>query len=102
MIQEMIQEITNEFLIAWINRDAEECANTYSENAVFMNPNQPSYHGRVAIKDCYEKLFNPRNDSTRIEMTETVKEIIVFDDWAVISGSGFETRDAEGASGTYK
>ncbi|MBD0779957.1 nuclear transport factor 2 family protein [Maribacter sp. ANRC-HE7] len=99
---EMIQEVTNEFVTAWINGDAEGCANTYSENAVFMVPDQPSYHRRKAIKDRYEKMFNKRNDSTLIEMTETVKEVIVLDDWAVIRGSGFETRDSEGASGTYK
>jgi uncharacterized protein (TIGR02246 family) len=99
---EMIQKVTNEFVTAWINGDAEGCANTYSENAVFMVPDQPSYHGRSAIKDRYQKMFNQRNDSTRIEMTETVKEVLVLDDWAVIRGSGFETRDSQGASGTYK
>lgn len=77
---EMIQEVTNEFVTAWINGDAEGCANTYSENAVFMVPDQPSYHGRAAIKDRYEKMFNQRNDSTHIQMTETVKEVIVLDD----------------------
>jgi len=81
---EMIQEVTNEFVTAWINGDAEGCANTYSENAVFLVPDQPSYHGREAIKDRYAKMFNKRNDSTPIEMTETVKEVIMLDDWAVI------------------
>lgn len=52
---EMIQKVTNEFVTAWINGDAEGCANTYSENAVFMVPDQPSYHGRKAIKDRYAK-----------------------------------------------
>lgn len=99
---EMIQEVTDEFVTAWINGDAEGCANTYSENAVFMVPDQPSFHGRAAIKERYEIMFNQRSDSTRIEMTETVKEVIIFNDWAVIRGSGFETRDSEGASGTYK
>lgn len=99
---EMIQEVTNEFVTAWIKGDAEGCANTYSENAVFMVPDQPSYHGRKAIKDRYEKMFNNRNDSTLIEMTETVNEVIMFDDWAAIRGSGYETRDSDGASGTYK
>lgn len=99
---EMIQEVTNEFVTAWINGDAEGCANTYSENAVFMVPGQASYHGRAAIKERYENMFNQRSDSSRIEMTETVKEVIIFNDWAVIRGSGFETSDSEGASGTYK
>lgn len=99
---EMIQEVTNEFVTAWINGDAEACANTYSENAVFMVPDQPSYHGRTAIKDRYDEMFNQRNDSTIIAMTETVKEVIMLDDWALIRGSGFETRETEGASGTYK
>lgn len=70
---EMMQEVTNEFVSAWINGNVEGCANIYSENAVFMVPDQPSYHGRAAIKDRYEKMCNQRNDSTRIEMTETVK-----------------------------
>ena len=98
----MIQEVTNEFVNAWIEGDAEACANTYSENAVFMVPDQPSYHGRKEIKDRYEEMFNKRNDSTLIEMTETVNEVIMFGDWAAIRGSGYETRDSDGAGGTYK
>ncbi len=99
---EMIQAVTNEFVTAWINGDAEGCANTYSENAVFMVPDQPSYHGRATIKDFYEKNFNKRNDSTQIQMTETVKEVFVLDDWAVIRGSGSLQNDYEEARGTYK
>lgn len=99
---EMIQEVTNEFVTSWINGDAEGCANTYSENAVFMVPDQPSYHGRAAIKDLYKEWFDQRNDSTQIEMTETVKEVIIIDDWAVIRGSGSLRSDYEGARETYK
>jgi len=99
---EMIQAVTNEFVTAWINGDAEGCANTYAENAVFMVPDQPSYHGRKAIKERYEKMFDQRNDSIRIEMTETVEEVIFFDEWAVMRGSGLETRDGQEAGETYK
>ena len=99
---EMIQDVTNEFVTAWINGDAEGCANTYSENAVFMVPDQPSYHGRTVIRGYYEESFRQRNDSTEFKMAEPVEEVIFFDDWAVIRGSGYETRDAEGADGTYK
>ncbi len=99
---DMIQDVTNEFVTAWINGDAEGCANTYSKNAVFMVPDQPSYRGRTVIRDYYEASFRQRNDSTKFKMVEPVEEVIFFDDWAVIRGSGYETRDAEGADGTYK
>jgi len=99
---EKIQLVTNEFVEAWIKGNAEECANTYSDDAVFMVPDQPSYHGRKTIKDRYEKMFETRNDTTKFEMTETVNEVIYFNDWAVIRGSGFESRDSLDAKGTYK
>src|SRR4051812_38775466 len=54
---EKIQTVTNEFVEAWIKGDAEACANTYSADAVFMTPDQPSFHGRQAIIERYDKMF---------------------------------------------
>ena len=99
---DMIQEATNEFVNAWINGDAEGCANTYSEDAVFMVLDQPSYLGRQAIKESYESELKSRNDSTNAEMEEIVNEVIFFDDWAVIRGSGYESQDSIGRKDTYK
>jgi uncharacterized protein (TIGR02246 family) len=99
---DMIQEVTNEFVNAWINGDAEGCANTYSEDAVFMVAEQTSYLGRQAIKESYELDFKSRNDSTNAEMEEIVNEVIFFDDWAVIRGSGYESQDSIGSKNAYK
>lgn len=99
---EKIQTVTNEFVEAWIKGDAEECANTYSMDAVFMTPDQSSYHGRQAIMERYDKMFKSRIDSVTIQMTETVHNVIYFDDWAVMRGSGYETRMGIEAKETYK
>ena len=99
---EKIQTVTNEFVEAWIKGDAEGCANTYSTDAVFMTPDQPSYHGRQAIKERYDKMFKSRNDSVIIEMNETVHDVIYFNDWAVMRGSGYETRRGAETKETYK
>ena len=99
---EKIQTVTNEFVEAWIKGDAEGCANTYSVDAVFMTPDQPSYHGRQAITERYEKMFKSRNDSAIIEMKETVHDVIYFNDWAVMRGSGYETRKGVETKETYK
>ncbi len=100
--RDMIQEVTNEFVNAWIKGDVEGCANTYSEDAVFMVPGQPSYLGRQAIVECYKAEFKSRNDSTNTEMEEIVNEVIFFDDWAVIRGSGYESQDSIGPKDSYK
>ena len=99
---EKIQTVTNEFVEAWIKGDAEGCANTYSLDAVFMTPDQPSYHGRQAIKERYDNMFKSRNDSTIVQMNEKVNEVIYFNDWAVLRGSGYETRIGAETKGTYK
>ena len=99
---EKIQVVTNEFVEAWKKGNAEDCANTYSVDGVVMAPDQPSFHGRQTIKERYEKMFSARNDTTKMEMTETVNEVIYFEDWAVIRGSGYESRDSIDTKGTYK
>ncbi len=99
---EKIQMVTNEFVEAWIKGDAEGCANTYSLDAVFMTPGQPSFNGRQAIKKRYDKMFKNRNDSVTVELNETVHDVIYFNDWAVIRGSGYETRKGAETKGTYK
>ena len=99
---EKIQTVTNEFVDAWIKGNAEGCANTYSSDAIFMVPDQPSYHGRQAIKERYDNMFKSRDNSIIVEMNETVHDVIYFDDWAVMRGSGYETRKGVEAKETYK
>ncbi|HNP08737.1 MAG TPA: nuclear transport factor 2 family protein [Cyclobacteriaceae bacterium] len=99
---EKIQLVTNEFVDAWIKGDATGCANTYSEDAIFMTPGQPSIQGRDAIKDRYEIVFSNRTDSVTFEMSEAVHEVIYFNDWAVMRGSGYETREESELKETYK
>ena len=45
-----IQAVTDVFLGAWNEGDADGCSNTYAKDAVFMPPGLPSIHGRDAIK----------------------------------------------------
>ncbi len=99
---EKMQTVTNKFVEAWIKGDAEGCADTYAADAVFMTPDQPSYHGRQAIMERYDKMFKSRDDSVDAKMNETVHDVIYFDDWAVMRGSGYETRTGEETKDTYK
>ena len=83
---EEIQNVTNEFLKAWNNGDAEGCAYTYAEDAVFMPPDLPSIHGRAEIMVFFEE--QRRNNSGEMEIAEKVQEVIYFEDWAVMRGLG--------------
>ena len=81
-----IQSVTEEFLKAWNNGDAEGCANTYSEEALYMTPEFPSIQGREAIKKSFEEEV-PKNIG-EMKITEKVQEVIYFGDWATMQGLG--------------
>jgi uncharacterized protein (TIGR02246 family) len=84
---ENIQAVTDEFLEAWNQGDADGSSNTYAEDAVFMPPGQKSVIGRDAIR----KFFHEQRESTDgadMNIEEQVKEVIYFDDWAVMRGLG--------------
>ena len=81
-----IQSVTDEFLNAWNNGDAEGCANTYSEEALFMPPELSSIQGREAIKKSFEEEVPKKIGEMKI--TEKVQEVIYFGDWATMQGLG--------------
>lgn len=81
-----MQSVTEEFLKAWNNGDAEGCANTYSAEALFMPPKLSSIQGREAIKRHFENEV-PKNVG-QMKITEKVQEVIYFGDWATMQGLG--------------
>ena len=81
-----MQLVTDEFLNAWNNGDAEGCANTYSEEALFMPPELSSIQGREAIKNYFEEEV--RKNPGEMKITEKVLEVIYFGDWAAMQGLG--------------
>ncbi|MGL1888632.1 MAG: SgcJ/EcaC family oxidoreductase [Reichenbachiella sp.] len=81
-----MQSVTEEFLIAWNNGDAQGCADTYSEEALFMPPELSSIQGREAIKNHFENEV-PKNVG-EMKITEKVQEVIYFGDWATMQGLG--------------
>ena len=81
-----MQLVTDEFLNAWNNGDAEGCANTYSEEALFMPSELSSIQGREAIKKYFETEV-PKN-AGEMKITEKVLEVIYFGDWATMQGLG--------------
>ena len=62
------------------------CANTYSEEALYMTPEFPSIQGREAIKKSFEEEV-PKNIG-EMKITEKVQEVIYFGDWATMQGLG--------------
>lgn len=88
---EEFQSITGEFVRTWLAGDAEACANNFAENAVYMVPGEPTLFGRIAIKASLEKLFDNRGNQKIIKMMEPAKEVITFQNWAVIRGIGEES-----------
>jgi uncharacterized protein (TIGR02246 family) len=96
---EKIQAVTDKFLEAWNEGDADGCSNTYAEDAVFMPPGQKSVIGRDAIR----KFFIEQREGTDgadMNIEEQVKEVIYFDDWAVMRGLGEITIDESDSSET--
>ncbi len=81
-----MQMVTDEFLNAWNNGDAEGCANTYSKEALFMPSELSSIQGREAIKKYFETEV-PKN-AGEMKITEKVLEVIYFGDWATMQGLG--------------
>ena len=81
-----MQSVTEEFLNAWNNGDAEGCANTFSEEALYMTPEFPSIQGRKAIRKSFKEEV-PKNIG-EMKITEKVQEVIYFGDWATMQGLG--------------
>jgi uncharacterized protein (TIGR02246 family) len=61
-------DLTKQYLAAAKARDAAKVASFYAEDAVVMPPNAPPIHGRKAIQDDHERLFE---QSPPVELTAT-------------------------------
>ena len=101
---ENIQTVTDVFLKAWNKGDAEGCSNTYAKDAVFMPSGEQSEMGRDAIRKYF---IDQRQDTNGSDMhiEEQVQEVIYFDDWAVMRGSGQFTvkeTDSNEKNSTFK
>ncbi len=98
-----MQSVTDEFLNAWNNGDAEGCANTYSEEALFMPPELSTIQGREAIKNYFEEEV--RKNPGEMKITEKVLEVIYFGDWAAMQGLGevsFQKSDSTAENISFK
>lgn len=99
------QAITGEFVRTWLDGDAEACANTFAKDAVYMVPGEPTLFGRTEIKASLKELFDNRGNQEIITMAEPAKEVITFQNWAVIRGTGEESvmkADSTVSKETYK
>lgn len=81
-----MQLVTDKFLNAWNNGDAQACVNTYSKEALFMTPEFSTIKGREAIRKSFEGEV-PKNIG-EMKITEKVQEVIYFGDWATMQGLG--------------
>ena len=72
---------------AYNEGDAEGCAKTYAEDAVFMTPKLDIIKGRAGIKQFFVEDWAAANGAA-VEIEEEVKEVIYFGDWAVMRGLG--------------
>ena len=85
---ENIQTVTDVFLKAWNEGDAEGCANTYSKDAIFMPQGYASVEGRDNIREFFNDHEWEATEGTVLNIEEEVEEVIYFGDWAVMRGLG--------------
>ena len=81
-----MQSVTDEFLNASNNGDAEGCAIIYSAESLFMPPELSAIQGREATKKYFEDEV--RKNPGEMKITEKVLEVIYFGDWATTQGLG--------------
>lgn len=85
---ENIQAVTDIFLEAWNKRDAAACANTYSKDAIFMPQGESSIVGRENIRKFFNDNEWEATNDAKMNIEEKVDEVIYFDDWSVMRGTG--------------
>ena len=93
-----IEEVTEQFLQAFLSADFETIAQLYTEDAVFLPPNEPAVTGREAIKTWLTAF--PRVSAA----TFTTDEIDGVGDLAYVRGRYVMTLDLDASpvdSGKY-
>jgi uncharacterized protein (TIGR02246 family) len=100
---EEIQAVTEEYVDAWNRKDFDASTMTYAKDALFMSPGVPVMHGRDAIKQF--EVHSREADSREMDLSEQVREVIYFEDWAVMWGTGSlrtHNSDSTTEESTYK
>ena len=91
------------FVTAFKSKDADRCADLYSDDAVYMVPSLPAQVGNPAIRKGYVDTFNAMAESQVKELSEPIEQVVMMGDWAVIRGSGRSTvsKSGEDTTSTY-
>jgi len=65
---------------AYLKGDVEAILSLYSDNAVFMAPNEPSVFGKAELQEWHEEYFGSFRIVT-VEQTE--RDVTMLDGWAI-------------------
>ena len=98
------EEVLDAFVKAFVDGNAEDCANLYSKDTIYMIPETTVLSGRDAVLESYKEFFKSR-DYEILEMKEPVSEVINFGNWAVIRGTGMDkirSKEGEESTKNYK
>src|SRR4029079_405967 len=68
--QSAIRDRTAGFVKAFNGKDVPQLLGIYTENSVFMPPNQPIIRGRDALKTFYDELFAAGATNLKMDVTE--------------------------------
>ena len=94
------EKVLHAFVNAFIEGNAEDCANLYTKDTTYMIPETSVLKGRADVLKSYKEFFKTR-DYEILEMKEPVSEVINFGNWAVIRGTGMDkTRSKKGEEST--
>ena len=100
---ENIQAVTDVFLEAWNKRDATACANTYSKYAIFIPKGESSIVGRENILKFFNDNEWETSNDAKMNIEEKVDEVIYFDDWSVMRGTGeIKVTEADAMEDKYR
>ena len=83
-----LEQLTDQWYTAFNAADAEGVASLYTDDAVVMNPNVPTWVGREAIQTGWQADF----DGATFEVASEIDEIRVHGDWALVRGRDTSTR----------
>lgn len=81
------EKLLDAFVKACIAGDAEGCANLYTDDTIYMQPELPLESGRAVVLAGYHDYFNARANKV-IDVVEPIEEVISFGNWAAIRGTG--------------
>lgn len=68
------------FVTAFKSKDADRCADLYSDDAVYMVPSLPAQVGNPAIRKGYVDTFNAMVESRVKELSEPIEQVVMMGD----------------------